>query len=67
MDAGCKNESCRAVVPILSVRLEVRARNTRRRCGDRRETVVCDPASGEFVGGKRNHLGVVTSPHLLDV
>lgn len=67
VDAWCKYGSCQALVPIWSVRLEVRARNTRRRCGDRWEMVVCDPVRGEFVKRKRNHLGVVISPHLLDV
>lgn len=50
------------MVLISSVRLEARARNTRRRCGDVWERVISDPARGEFVGGKRNHLGVVIKP-----
>lgn len=62
MDAWWEYESCQAVVLISSVRPEARARNTRRRCGNGWETVICDPARGEFVGGKGNHLGVVIKP-----
>jgi hypothetical protein len=50
------------VVLLSSVRLEARARNTRRGCRDGWETVICGPARDEFVRRKRNHLGVVIKP-----